>query len=217
MPGPAPKEPDATPSPKAQRNFSDPESRIMPSSSEKGSFLQGYNCQAAVDGEHQIIVAADVTQDTTDLRQGVRMSGQVVENTGAAPREASMDAGYFSGAVVEALEELGCEALVAPEKRKHRDELPPAPRGRIPSGLTLTERMRRKLSTKRGRAGYGRRKEIVEPVFGQIKQGRGFRQFLLRGFEKVRSEWLLICTGHNLLKLWRVLGTGPPRCERVMA
>lgn len=215
--GPLPKEPDPTPPPKAQRNFTDPESRIMPSSSEKGSFLQGYNCQAAVDGEHQIIVAADVTQDTTDLRQGARMAGQVVANTGAAPREASMDAGYFSGAAVDALGELGCEAFIAPEKRKHRDEVPPAPRGRIPSGLTLTELMRRKLSTKRGRAAYGRRKEIVEPVFGQVKQGRGFRQFLLRGFEKVRSEWLLICTGHNLLKLWRALGTGPPRYARAMA
>lgn len=209
--GPVPKEPNATPSPKTQRNFTDPESRIMPSSSEKGSFLQGYNCQAAVDGEHQIIVAADVAQDTTDRRQGARMVGQVVENLGAAPREASMDAGYFNDAVVGILGELGCEAYIAPEKRRHRDEVPPAPRGRIPNGLTLTERMRRKLSTKRGRTAYGRRKEIVEPVFGQIKQGRGFRQFLLRGLEKVKGEWSLICTGHNLLKLWRALGTGPPR------
>ncbi|OGS00713.1 MAG: transposase [Elusimicrobia bacterium RIFCSPLOWO2_12_FULL_59_9] len=210
-PGRKPQDPDPTPDPKAQRNFTDPDSRIMPSSTDKGSFLQGYNCQAAVDGEHQIIVAAEVTQQTNDSGQAVPMLEQVVANTGALPERASMDAGYFSGGTVEAVADLGCEPFIPPDKPKHGQPPPPVPRGRIPQGLSVADRMRRKLRTKRGRAVYARRKEIVEPVFGQIKQSRGFRQFLLRGLEKVRGEWALICTGHNLLKLWKAVATGPPR------
>jgi transposase len=208
--GPKPKEPDPTPPEKAQRNFTDPESRIMPSSTDKGSFLQGYNCQAAVDGEHQIIVAAEVTQQTNDSGQAVGMLEQVIENTGALPETALMDAGYFSGDTVAWATELGCEPLIPPDKPKHGQAPPPAPRGRIPRGLSTTERMRRKLRTKRGKTIYARRKGIVEPVFGQIKRGRGFRQFLLRGVAKVRAEWSLICMGHNLLKLWRTRAVGPP-------
>jgi hypothetical protein len=205
-----PEGPGAVPAPKTQRNFTDPDSRIMPSSADKGSFLQGYNCQAAVDSEHQIIVAAEVVRQTNDSGQAVPMMEQVVAQAGALPEAASMDAGYFSGEVVDGIAALGCEPFIAPNKLRHGEAPAPAPRGRIPEGLSAAARMRRKLRTKRGRAVYARRKAIVEPVFGQIKNVRGFRQFLLRGIEKVRAEWALICMGHNLLKLWRTGVTGPP-------
>ncbi len=215
--GPKPQPPDPTPNPKAQRNFTDPESRIMPSSSEKPSFLQGYNCQAAVDAAHQIIVAADVTQAPNDARQAVPMLAQVVMNTGMVPDKVSMDAGYFSEAAVKGVAALGCEPFIAADKAKHGETAPSAPRGRMPKGLSIADRMRRKLRTKRGRAVYARRKAIVEPVFGQVKQARGFRQFLLRGLRKVRAEWSLIATGHNLMKLWKAVATGPPRIRRALA
>ena len=122
---------------------------------------------------------------------------------GAVPREVSADAGYYSVKAVEKLYALGANPFIAPEKTRHGRVLEPAPRGRIPKGLSVRDRMRRKLRTKRGRERYALRMETVEPVLGQIKQGRGFRQFLLRGLAKVNREWLLICAGHNLLKLFR--------------
>lgn len=192
------------PDPKAQKNFTDPESRIMPSSENKGSFVQGYNCQAAVDNEDQIIVAVDVTQQTNDKKQAEPMLDQVMANTGINPDQASMDAGYFSEANVTNIK--GIELLIPPDGQEHGKIIPDAPRGPIPTNLSVADRMRRKLRTKRGRAAYSKRKETVEPVFGQIKQGRGFRQFLLRGLQKVQGEWSLICTTHNLLKLWRAGG-----------
>jgi len=191
------------PKDKAQRNFTDPESRIMPSSSEKGSFLQGYNCQAAVDDKHQVIVACDTTQQTNDSQQAKPMLEQVKKNTGKAPEKVSMDAGYASEDNIVDVEALGTEAFIAMSRKKHGDVVPAAPRGRIPKNLSVLNRMRRKLLTKKGRAIYAKRKEIVEPVFGQTKRCRGFRQFLLRGLKKVKGEWSLICTTHNLLKLWR--------------
>jgi len=196
-------EAEVKPRDKAQRNFTDPESRIMPSSSEKGSFLQGYNCQAAVDDKHQVIVACDTTQQTNDSQQAKPMLEQVKKNTGKAPDKASMDAGYASEDNIVAVEALGTEAFIATSRKKHGDVVPAAPRGRIPKNLSVLDRMRRKLLTKKGRGIYAKRKEIVEPVFGQIKRCRGFRQFLLRGLKKVKGEWSLICTTHNLLKLWR--------------
>lgn len=202
--GPPSKAPDPTPAPKAQKNFTDPESRIMPASGEKKSFIQGYNCQAVVDQSAQVIVAADVTQETNDKKQGVPLIEQAQANSGKVPAQVSMDAGYFSEETLQAVETLGIEAFIPPDRQKHGKPLPTAPRGRIPKALGITDRMRRKLQTQRGRAIYAKRKETVEPVFGQIKQARGFRQFLLRGLEKVRAEWALICTGHNLLKLWKV-------------
>ena len=120
-----------------------------------------------------------------------------------APKEVSADAGYYSAKAVDELCALGVDPFVAPEKTRHGRVVPPATRGRIPSGLSPRDRMRRKLQTKRGRQRYALRMETVEPVFGQIKQGRGFRQYLLRGLEKVNRECLLICAGHNLLKLFR--------------
>ena len=201
--GRKPSEPDPTPKDKAQKNFTDPDSRIMPRPGDRLAFIQAYNCQAAVDGKDQVIVAADVAQQTNDSRQAEPMLKQVKSNTGKLPKHASMDAGYFSKDNIAALEKMRVEAFIPPERRKHGEAAPPAPRGRIPKGLSAKELARRKLSTIRGRMIYAKRKTIVEPVFGQIKQARGFRQFLLRGITKVKGEWSLICTTHNLLKLWR--------------
>jgi transposase len=201
----APKQKEASgiPGPKAQKNFTDPESRIMPSSTYKGSFVQGYNCQAAVDGKFQVIVAADITQETNDKKQAAPMLEQVIANAGMAPRNVLMDSGYFSEENIGKLDDLGVEVFMPPDRKEHGKKTPVAPRGRIPGTLSVADRMRRKLQTKTGHAVYAKRKEIVEPVFGQIKQARGFRQFLLRGMEKVKGEWTLICTTHNILKLWK--------------
>ncbi len=201
--GRPPQPPDPTPAPKAQRNFTDPESRIMPASGEKMSFVQGYNCQAVVDATAQVIVAADVTQATNDKQQAGPLLAQVEANTGRRPKRASLDAGYFSADTVQTVSEWGIEVFMPPDRQPHGAPSPPAPRGRIPAGLSVADRMRRTLRTKRGRAIYARRKAVVEPVFGQMKQARGFRQFLLRGVEQVKAEWVLICIGHNLLKLWK--------------
>ena len=203
--GRPPQPPRSEPHPKAQRNFTDPESRIMPASDAKGSVVQGYNCQAAVDARAQIIVAADVTDEANDKQQAQPMLTQAVANTGQVPRIASMDTGYFSEVNVTALTALGCLLLVPPDRQLHSQARPAAPRGRPPMSLSVADRMRRTLRTHRGRRLYARRKAIVEPVFGQIKQGRGYRQFLLRGLRQVRGEWALICTTHNMLKLWSAL------------
>lgn len=190
------------PEDKAQRNFTDPQSKIMPAPGGK-HFEQAYNAQAAVDGANQVIVAADITDKPVDKQQAIPMIEQVKANTGQLPRKMSADTGYFSQDVVKALSSDGIDVYIPPNKIKHCSSQPQAPRGRIPDGLSVADRMRRKLSTKKGRRCYGLRKEIVEPVFGQIKQARGFRQFLLRGKEKVSSEWQLICMGHNVLKLFK--------------
>ena len=153
----------------------------MPAPGAKGSMIQGYNCQAAVDATAQIMVAAEGTDEPNDKQQAQPLLTQVLVNTGQVPGTASMDAGYFSEANVEALAALGCEPLIPPDRQRHGRARPAAPRGRPPAGLSVAERMRRTLRTQRGRRLYARRKAIVEPVFGQLKQGRGFRQFLLRG------------------------------------
>ena len=123
-------------------------------------------------------------------------------NTGQLPCQMSADAGYFSTDAVENLTTIGIDVYMPPDKISHRATLPPTPRGRIPKNLSIIDRMRRKLRTKKGRERYGLRKELPEPVFGQIKQARGFSQFLLRGSDKVSGEWKVICIGHNLLKLF---------------
>ena len=196
------KEHSGVPVDKAQRNFTDAESRIMPGPGGR-DFLQAYNCQAVVDYERQVIVAARATNQASDKQQAVVMIADTIDNTGAVPREVSADAGYYSAQAVADLQDLGVDPFIAPEKTRHGHRPPPAPRGRIPKALPPRDRMRRKLQTKRGRQRYALRMATVEPVFGQIKQGRGFRQFLLRGLEKVQGEWSLICAGHNLLKLFR--------------
>ena len=190
------------PDDKAQRNFTDAESRIMPGPGGR-DFLQVYNCQAVVDHAHQVIVAARATNQSSDKQQAAAMMPETIDNVGAVPREVSADAGYYSAKAVDDLQALGVDPFVAPEQTRHGRVVPPAPRGRIPRQLSHRDRMRRKLRTKRGRQRYALRMETVEPVFGQIKAGRGFRQFLLRGLGKVNGEWSLICTGHNLLKLFR--------------
>jgi transposase len=189
------------PDDKAQRNFTDPESRIMPAPGGK-HFIQAYNAQAAVDSAYQVIVAAEVTNKPADRGQAEPMMEVVKENTGRLPRQMSADAGYFSGDAVNNLTARGIDVYMPPDKMGRRTASLPAPRGRIPKDLSVVDRMRRKLRTKKGKERYGLRKELPEPVFGQIKQARGFRQFLLRGEDKTDGEWKIICAGHNLLKLF---------------
>jgi hypothetical protein len=191
------------PAEKAQRNFTDPDSRIMRDGATK-SFEQSYNCQAAVDDQAQVIVAAQVTQKANDKQQVKPLIEQLKTNLGETkPRVVSADAGYFSEDNVKYLESEQIEPYVATGRQKHGTVEPVAPRGRIPSGATVQERMVRKLRTKKGKREYSKRKGTVEPVFGQIKEVRGLRRFLLRGLEGVQAEWSLICTTHNLLKLFR--------------
>jgi len=194
----------AVPDPKAQRNFTDPESRIMPDGANKGSFVQGYNAQIAVDEEAQVIVAAEVTQETNDKQQLAPLLEQVRHNTGTKPEVASADAGYWSEAQVGDERVQGIDLYVATGRQKHGEQNdgasapPPTPEADSP-----LEQMKEKLKTETGRAVYRMRKAIVEPVFGQIKERRGFRRFSFRGAAKVRAEWELICLTHNLLKLFR--------------
>lgn len=192
------------PEAKAQYNFTDPESKIMKVSN-KG-WDQCLNAQVAVN-EYQIIVAADVTDETNDKQQVRPMIEQTQQNVAAVGvmekiKEMVADSGFYSEANVEYLKEEEIDPYIATERLKHHEQIA-APRGRCPKGLTAKQRMARKLRTKKGRERYARRKAMVEPVFGQVKHGRGFRQFLLRGRKKMRAEWRLVSLTHNLLKLWR--------------
>jgi len=197
--GRAPETPHGQPKPKDQENFTDPESRIMVNGDK--AFVQAYNAQAAVDEESQIIVGRGVTNAANDKRQVEPLVEDVQANLGATPDKVSADSGYYSEANLEHLERKGIDPYLPPHRDNKLKAAPP-PRGRIPKGLSREARMRRKLRTKKGRETYAKRKGIVEPVFGQIKFGRGLRQFLLRGLENVALEWDLWCIGHNLLKLW---------------
>lgn len=194
-------DPDALPEAKAQRNFSDPESKIM--RSKPDGWIYGYNAQAAVDAGHQVIVATTLDASATDTGALPALLDQVEANTGRRPKQVLADAGYASDANLAHLEERGIDAYVAVRREQHGQRPHPAPRGRIPAGLSHQGRMARKLRTKRGRAIYRRRKAIVEPVFGQIKEARGFRRFRLRGLGAVTGEWQLVCAVHNLGKLFR--------------
>src|ERR1035437_7905467 len=213
--------PDAVPEPKAQRNFTDPESKIMPSRPD--GWVQGYNVGAAVDEKAQIIVATSVTIETTDTRTLPALVDQIKDNTGRLPRRLLADAGYCSEDNLAALQERGIDAYIAVGREHHGDSTPVAPRGRIPAGLTTRQRMSRKLRTKAGRRHYARRKVIVEPVFGQIKEARGFRRFSLRGLEAVGAEWQLVAAVHNLGKIFtsgkasRVLPDWSPSAVRKSA
>jgi transposase len=186
------KPPSAHPEAKAQRNFTDPDSRILLT---KDGYIQGYNAQAAVDSKAQIIVAHGLTPSMSDQDQPVPLADGIEKNLGRKPKEASADAGYLSEANLQALADRGIGAYIATGRAKH-----PADAKRNPAG-PLTGAMRRKLKRAGYRSRYRLRKQIVEPVFGQIKQARGFRQFLLRGIEAARAEWAMICTAHNLTKL----------------
>ena len=194
-------DPETLPEPKAQRNFTDPESRIM--HSKPDGFIYGYNAQVAVDAGHQVIVATSLSADPTDTAALPALVDQIETNTGRRPGKLLADAGYASDDNLAHLDARGIDAYVATRRDKHSVPAPAAPRGRIPAGLSRRERMTRKLRTKRGRAEYRRRKAIVEPVFGQTKEARGFRRFHLRGRVKVTAEWHLECAVHNLAKLFR--------------
>jgi len=192
---------EAKPESKAQYNFTDPESRIL-----KGSdaFVQGYNTQVAVEPTLQLIVGQRVTDAGNDKQQMVPLIEVVQEQSGQKPEEILADSGYCSEENLKYLAKRRIEGFVATEKQKHGERNEACKRGPLPKGASRVERMKRKLQTKVGAAVYASRKYIVEPVFGQIKQARGFRQFLLRGLERVRGEWALVCMTHNLLKFHKL-------------
>ena len=226
--------PSTVPDPKAQKNFTDPQSRIMKS---KDGFVQAYNAQIAVDSAAQIIVAQDVTQSAVDSGQLVPMTDAIETNLGRKPEQLSADAGYCSEANLEALETRDIDGYVATSRARdavagNKDEAavaPPAPdlvsaatpeptakpeaEPKPAAAPTRVEAMRAKIKAGGHASPYRLRKQLPEPVFGQIKEARGFRQFLLRGFHKVRDEWSMVCTAHNLLKLaqgWSP-SVAPPR------
>ena len=194
---------DATPPDKAQRNFTDPESKIQKT---KDGYIQGYNAQVAVDDAFQVIVSQHVTPTAPDVNELVAAIDAIKKKLGRKPKAVLADAGYWSENNAEVLSKQRIDAYIATERHKHTDKPPPV-RGRPPAGLSIRQRMARKLRTVAGRKLYSRRKTIVEPVFGQIKQARSFRQFLRRGLENVRHEWTLVCTAHNILKLLSAIRT----------
>jgi len=190
--GKAPAPPKSEPDAKAQRNFTDPQSRILKT---RDGFIQGYNAQAAVDATAQIIVAHGLTPGQSDQDQLVPLVDAIADTLGRAPKEVSADSGYCSEANLAALAARGIAGYIAVGRAKHA-----ADAKRTIAG-PLTQAMRRKLKRAGRRSRYRLRKQLPEPVFGQIKQARGFRQFLLRGVDKVTAEWAMICTAHNILKL----------------
>jgi transposase len=208
--GKAPQEIDETPADKAQMSFTAPTLHIMQTNN-KGWDYCG-NAQASVDGAYQIIVACDVTDATNDKQQAAPMGQASLETLKQADRArcrndagevqaipATLASGYYSEAATQALEALGFEPYIATARQQRHAPAPEA----LEAAATAKERMAAKVRSPAGQALYSRRKVIVEPVFGQIKEARGFRRFLLRGLAKVRGEWRVVCLGHNLLKLWR--------------
>ena len=193
----------AKPNDKDQYNFTDPESRIM-----KGGdgFVQGYNAQAAVEPTLLLIVGQSVTEQANDKKQLKPMVELIEQQSGQRPEAILADSGYCSEENLDYLDsahqrERKVEGFIATGKQKHGEYRTPAKRGSLPKGATKVDRMKQKLKTKVGKAVYAARKCVVEPVFGQIKQARGFRQFLLRGKGKVKGEWALLCLTHNILRL----------------
>src|SRR6266852_3086634 len=197
----------AKPADKDQYNFTDPESRIM-----KGAdgFVQGYNAQAAVEPKRGLIVGQTVTEAANDKEQLRPMVAAIEQQSGQRPAAILADSGYCSDENLEYLEsgqqpERKIEGFIATGKQKHGEHRLPCKLGPLPKSATRVDRMKRKLQTKVGKAVYAARKCVVEPVFGQIKQARGFRQFLLRGKKKVKGEWELLCLTHNVLRLYAAL------------
>jgi len=198
------------PDDKDQYNFTDPESRIM-----KGAdgFVQGYNAQASVEPEMLLIVGQTVTEAANDKQQLEPMVEAIEQQSGQRPEAILADSGYCSEENLAYLEsadqpERKIDGFIATGKQKHGEHRLPCKPGPLPKGATKVDRMKRKLQTKVGKAVYAARKCVVEPVFGQIKQARGFRQFLLRGKDKVKGEWALVCLTHNILRLHAAM---PPR------
>jgi Transposase DDE domain/Transposase domain (DUF772) len=208
--GKAPKPVEESPEDKAQSNFTDPDLRIMRTNNQGWEYCG--NAQASVDGACQIIVACDVSDATNDKQQAEPLALATLATLAQAGLErpkdergatqaipATLDNGYYSEAAVDALEALGFDPYIATGRQRHhgaQTESPERP-------TTAQERMAAKVQTPKGKALYARRKVIVEPVFGQIKEGRGFRRFLLRGLDNIRGEWRLVCLTHNMLKIWR--------------
>jgi transposase len=190
--------PSAAPEPKAQRNFTDPESRILKT---KDGYIQGYNAQAAVDAQAQIIVAHTLSNNGSDQAQFAPLLNATKANLGRNPDEVSADAGYCSAANLRTLSRRRIKGYIATGRQHHGSKSATAKRPAKPGSLLA--RMTTRLRRAGHRSRYRLRKQVVEPVFGQIKQARGFRQFLLRGIEKVKAEWAMICTAHNLQKLAR--------------
>ena len=186
------------PRPEAQRNFVDPDSRIMESG---GNYLQGYNCQAAVDEANQIIVAEALTNLASDNGALSPMICRVIENTGQIPKGITGDAGYWEPNAIEQCEKSGADLYISTRRRRHSEteQPPPGPS----SKSELKARMDERLRSEKGAKLYPRRKATVEPVFGQIKEARGFRRFSLRGIVKAQGEWGLICIAHNICKLFK--------------
>jgi transposase len=188
--------PSGVPDAKAQRNFTDPESRIMKT---KDGFIQGYNAQAAVDAASQVIVAQDLSQAGNDQRRLAPMLDAILSANGRDPEQLSADAGYCSEDNLAGLDRRGLDGYIAVGRQKHGT--PAAPGATAAKPGSRVQAMQEKLR-RGGFAGpYRLRKQTVEPVFGQVKQARGFRQLLLRGLDKVKAEWAMVCTAHNLLKL----------------
>ena len=221
-----PPDPPEVPPDAAQRNFTDPDSRLMKNADR--ALVQAYNGQAAVDaGGHQFIVGCDVTNQAADAPHLQPMVAQVRATTGRAPGEWSADAGYFSAANVAALEAAGIAALIPPDAQRHAAPpagarlleaagvLGPAAAGEVAAEAAAAATMRAKLRTDEGRAASALRKQTAEPVFGQLKERRGLRRFLLRGLAKVRGEWTLWCLTHNLRKLAHALQTTGGLRERL--
>ena len=188
--------PPGTPHDRAQRNFTDPDSRIMKA---RDGFIQGYNAQAAVDADYQVIVAQGLTNQASDAHQLEPMLAHIRSNTGRQARELSADAGYCSEHNLNALNRRHVRGYVATGRQKHGEASAAGARKTEPG--TRVHAMSIRLRQAGHRSRYRLRKQVVEPVFGQIKQARGFRQFLLRGVSQVAGEWSLICSAHNVLKL----------------
>jgi hypothetical protein len=168
----------------------------------EGSYLQGYNCQLAVDRDHQVIVAVGVSNQPPDVEHLVPILQWIAATAGSLPNAKPIDPGYWSNDNAKVCSDQGIDAYIATGRLPH-GQPPPPQRGPLPRDADAKTRMARKLRSKQGSAIYAQRKAIVEPVNGQIKEGRGIRRFLLRGLEKVDGEWHLIAATHNLLKLFR--------------
>jgi transposase len=197
----------AKPADPDQYNFTDPESRIMRGAD---GIVQGFNAQAAVEPTMQLIVGQRVTEASNDKQQLAPMVETIEQQSGQRPQAILADNGYCSDQNLEYLEladrpEQKIEGYIATGKQKHGQHRLPCRPGPLPKGATRVDRIKRRLQTKAGQAIYAARECVVEPVFGQIKQARGFRQFLLRGLKKVQGEWALLCMTHNLLKIHTAL------------
>jgi transposase len=190
------RDPTERPPDKAQRNFTDPDSRIMPSG---GGYIAGYNGQIAVDAAHQIIVAQQLGTNPADFNALIPLTDQIKTNLGRKAREVSADSGFASEANLAAMYERRLRPYLSPGRLRHDQTDPTA--GRVLKRKPLMQAMADRIRRAGHRSRYRLRKQVVEPVFGQFKQARGFRQFLLRGLQKVRAEWAMLCTVHNLLKL----------------